>query len=435
MNTNKVNDVVIIGGGLMGCSAAWQLAQAGKQVLMIEKQQPVFTNGSSLGTARMCRNFGPQDDVFTWMQKTSVSEASKLIDFLNNNSDTQHSMDEIFTTSPVTYVFKDSQRDYVNTLVNAPENNSAVQYASNPAEADKLLGMSTADGMHIVRERRPHSGTVSPHAFIEKMRLGFILSGGQIRYEEAVTEIRRNKSSYTICCGDTRIECRQLVSAAGPFTGSLLRDIAPEFQDIVEAKRVPLAYFKPKEASYSRLSDTQKRVLRDAYPMSTMDSPSYFTMIERWEDDRPVIKMGGHWMRSEVKDLDTVWDQELSHGEIATFLQQTVDYLQSNKLPLDADDLEYVQGYSCVYTLTQDEVPTVRHALLSDGSADPNFVVIAGLSGRGANGTLGYGLLAADMLCGRPGDSSPMYVKSRQVLNGELVLDNSLITSAMTTVG
>jgi len=432
---NKIYDVVVIGGGLMGCSAAWHLAQAGKQVLMIEKQQPVFTHGSSMGTARMCRNFGPQDDVFTWMQKTSVSEARKLIDFLNQNSDAQHSMEEIFTTSPVTYVFKESQSDYVSTLVNAPENRNAVQYASNPVEADQLLGMNTADGIHVVRERRQYSGTVSPHAFIEKMRLGITLSGGQIRYEEAVTKITRDSASYTISCGDTRIQCRQLVSAAGPFTSTLLRNIAPEFQDIVQAKRVPLAYFKPKEASYSRLSNAQKHRLRDAYPMSTMDSPSYFTMIERWEDDRPVIKMGGHWMRSDIHDLDTVWDQELSNEEKQTFLEQTVHYLQSNRLPLDADDLEYVQGYSCVYTLTEDEVPTVRNALLPDGSADPNFIVIAGLSGRGANGTLGYGLLATDLLCGRSGDTSPMYVKSRKVLNGEIVLDNSLIKSAMSTVG
>jgi glycine/D-amino acid oxidase-like deaminating enzyme len=267
------------------------------------------------------------------------------------------------------------------------------------------------------------------------MRLGITLSGGQIRYEEAVTKITRDSASYTISCGDTRIQCRQLVSAAGPFTSTLLRNIAPEFQDIVQAKRVPLAYFKPKEASYSRLSNAQKHRLRDAYPMSTMDSPSYFTMIERWEDDRPVIKMGGHWMRSDIHDLDTVWDQELSNEEKQTFLEQTVHYLQSNRLPLDADDLEYVQGYSCVYTLTEDEVPTVRNALLPDGSADPNFIVIAGLSGRGANGTLGYGLLATDLLCGRSGDTSPMYVKSRKVLNGEIVLDNSLIKSAMSTVG
>ena len=40
-------DVVVIGGGLMGSSTAWQLARDGQRVLLLEKQGEVYTQGSS----------------------------------------------------------------------------------------------------------------------------------------------------------------------------------------------------------------------------------------------------------------------------------------------------------------------------------------------------------------------------------------------------
>ena len=47
-------DVLVIGGGLMGSAAAWQLSRTGKRVLLLEKQAAVYNSGASLGVVREC---------------------------------------------------------------------------------------------------------------------------------------------------------------------------------------------------------------------------------------------------------------------------------------------------------------------------------------------------------------------------------------------
>ena len=49
----KIEDIVVIGGGLMGSSTAWELSKYGQNVLLIEQQDSVYTFGSSLGEARI----------------------------------------------------------------------------------------------------------------------------------------------------------------------------------------------------------------------------------------------------------------------------------------------------------------------------------------------------------------------------------------------
>jgi len=49
-------DTVVIGGGLMGSATAWQLSRQGNEVLLLEKQDSIYTQGSSYGVARIARS-------------------------------------------------------------------------------------------------------------------------------------------------------------------------------------------------------------------------------------------------------------------------------------------------------------------------------------------------------------------------------------------
>ena len=75
-------------------------------------------------------------------------------------------------------------------------------------------------------------------------------------------------------------------------------------------------------------------------------------------------------------------------------------------------------GYSCVYSLTESEVPYVTHALAPDGNRDPNLIVVGGMSGVGAKGALGYGVIATDLLLGRT-ESDPVYLAAREAFGFE----------------
>ncbi|TMK83691.1 MAG: FAD-dependent oxidoreductase [Actinobacteria bacterium] len=48
-------DVVVVGAGVMGAAAAWRLARAGRDVMLLEQFEVGHDHGSSHGAARVFR--------------------------------------------------------------------------------------------------------------------------------------------------------------------------------------------------------------------------------------------------------------------------------------------------------------------------------------------------------------------------------------------
>ena len=101
-----MENIVVIGGGLMGTSITWKLAEQGKKVLLLERQSSIYTSGSSYGAARIARSLGPKMDIFSFVNNRSVKEVGHLVDFLNKAEKERHFIEDVYTTSPVNYLYK-----------------------------------------------------------------------------------------------------------------------------------------------------------------------------------------------------------------------------------------------------------------------------------------------------------------------------------------
>jgi sarcosine oxidase/N-methyl-L-tryptophan oxidase len=67
-------DVIIIGGGIVGVSTAYVLAQRQKNVLLLEQFVPAHQRGSSHGDGRMTRYaYGANEAVYLEMVKRSFA--------------------------------------------------------------------------------------------------------------------------------------------------------------------------------------------------------------------------------------------------------------------------------------------------------------------------------------------------------------------------
>ena len=335
-------------------------------------------------------------------------------------------MEDIYTTSPVTYIFQKSQDELVAGLLKGQTD--PYEYASNPLEAMTFFGMKVPDSLRIIRETKPYSGTMNPVVLIAKLHEGIKLAGSQVQYNEKVTRLQRIRDHYRIVTTNSKtgesqtIRARKIVSAAGPYTGSLLVDLAPYFDRLITTKRLFLAFFKPDKSFWESLDMSQKIHFNASFPTAEMDSEIFYAMLDNYDEEGiPIIKAGGHFLRTDVPDLNKAWGMPVSVTEQEWAKSHLLKYLALLGFPCSSTDLDYYKGYSCVYSLSASEIPYVTRLPRDQGSTDPNVVVIAGLSGVGAKGALAYGLHAADLLLGKD-NSDVAYQKAKKGLGEERLL-------------
>ena len=424
--TERIENIVVIGGGLMGSSTAWELSKYGENVLLIEQQDSVYTFGSSFGEARISRSLGPKNDIFSYLQQTSVSETQGSVDYLNDDATAQiHKMEDIYTTSPVTYIYYNSQLIDVEKLLDGQTDK--YEYAPNAENAFEMFGMTIPDSTMVIREYKQYSGTLNPKILIAKLHDGIRKKGNRIRYNEKVTILKRVNGIYEIEITNSKtgeieiLFTKKVVAAAGPFNGSLVKEIAPYFGELITPKRLFLAFLKINSHTYESLTEEQQNRIREFYPVAYLNSEIFYSMIEKYDDQGiPILKVGGHFLRTDIDDLNTVWQKELSTQEIEWSKEKTVNYLGSLNLPINMSDLEFHSGYSCVYSLTESEIPYVTN-VIHGSEVDQNFVLVGGMSGTGAKGSLTYGLIAANLLLEKK-DTSAMYQKTKKALGSDRLL-------------
>jgi len=215
--------------------------------LLLEKQPKVYTAGSSYGEARIARSSNRGNDMWSYLHNRSVEEVIELIDFLNSiEGDEKYSIKDIYTTSPVTYVGRTKIYDKLyNSLIRQEVN---YKMAITPEEGEKMFGVNLPDSVLIQKEYNLHSGTINPKKLIEYLHEAVRKKGNQVWYQNQVTKIIQKENYYEIEITDLKtneqktIKSKKIVSAAGPYTGELLNQIAPYFQQPIQPQRVFLAF-------------------------------------------------------------------------------------------------------------------------------------------------------------------------------------------------
>jgi len=405
-NKKVIHEVIVLGGGLMGSSAAWHLSNQGKSLVLIEKQDRVYECGSSKGEARIVRSSNIEnDELWSYLHNCSVIEVEKLIRFLNNQG-IAISMEDIYTTSPISYIARLEELEQL--LSNLEKQDIKFEIASTIEEGKSKFGVNLKQGTFLQREYKTHSGTLNPHKLIQSLHKAVALKGNLIWYNTKVELVEKDEELYAISvvgkhAKPETVYAKQVVCAAGPYTGPLLKNIACYFNNLINPKRVFLGFLKIKNEHYHKLTQEQKLQLKNGFPVIDrsidLQAEEFFAMIEKQDiHDNLIMKAGGHYQRADIINTDKVWKAKLSADEIRWTIEKIVDYINFLNLPIKADQIEVVDEYSCIYSLTETEVPYVTPILNDDGSTDKDFVVIAGMSGVGAKGAMTYGLIAANLL-------------------------------------
>ena len=431
-----MENIIVIGGGLMGSSVAWQLSNYGEKVLLIEQQGKKYRGGSSYGKARISRSLGRKKDIFSFVNNRTVEEVKKLLHFLNGlEKRKKHSIQEIYRTSPVSYLLdKELHKDKIKRVTYKKQKDK-YKKASGDA-AFRKFGVTIPDSQMLIREYKKHSGTLNPAVLIKKLRLGIEKKGNKIKYNCKATKIVKKNDFYEIKMFDTKtgkkktLQAKKVIVATGPYTTSLLKKNAPYFKKLITPKRVILSFFRIKKQRYLRLSKAERKSILNAHPLFDQNGKMFFSMIEKIDKiGRPLFKAGGHAIRRNIIDLDRVWTQQIRNKEIRWTKKQFRKYLEMLEIYIEKKDIECTDSYNCVYSVSKTEIPFVTNILTKNNIVDKDMIVVGGMSGVGAKGSLAYGMLAANLLLGIE-ESSKIYQKTKKELgNSQLRLKTKKVKS------
>jgi len=413
-----MEEIIVIGGGLMGSSVAWKLAEQGEKVLLLEQQTKKYNNGSSYGAARISRSLGPKKDVFSFVHNRTVKEVKSLIQFLNKDKSAgKHKMEDIYNTSPVSYIYTKDQYAAIDKLQYKKQRKDYRRASGN--SAFRKFGVTLEDNQVLVREKKKYSGTINPAALIKKLRIGIECKGGRIGFNRKVVSLIKKEEGFELKILNTKthktktIQAKKVVVAAGPYTVSVLKDFAPYFDRVITPKRVFVAYFKIKDERYQAFSTIEKKNILDAQPVFSQIDKEYFSLVEEIDrDGAPIFKAGGHKIRRNIIDIDAVWSMKIRKKEVKWVRKQFRKYFEMLEIFLKKKEIELVKGYNCIYSVTRSEVPLVTNIHNRYGSLDKNIVVIGGMSGIGAKGCLAYGEIGANLIRGKSGEDSKIYRKA-----------------------
>ncbi|MEM8487790.1 MAG: FAD-dependent oxidoreductase [Bacteroidota bacterium] len=407
----EVHEVVVIGGGLMGSATSWHLAQAGLPVVLLEKQDSLYTTGSSYGDTRITQKHSLLTDDEAFLHTRALKETAGLIAYLNERYEVArpYIMEHIYTTAIVTNIHPRNQKDAIVPILERQEVDFKI--ADSPASADEQFKMDIPDSLLVLREYGLYTGTLNPMSLINHLHLAIDGMGSEVRYRSKVTGLTKQDDVFRIevehvASGEVEVMlARNVVAAAGPYTGSLLASLNPAISDLIQPQRVAEAFLKLNDERFASLTVPEQVRYAMGFPLVNSfpneKAQPYQATVEYFEDNgNPLLKVGSQ-ERSQVSNLDMVWGLNLSAQEQGDAVDNLLDYTRLLGMSLTADDIEYVDGRSSVYSMTKTAVPYVSKVPDTNGDEIDGLVMLAGMSGTGARAAMVYGLIAANLVLGR----------------------------------
>ncbi|MER5750351.1 N-methyl-L-tryptophan oxidase [Streptomyces sp. NPDC002088] len=354
-------DVVVVGAGLTGSSAAWQLAVRGLSVTLLEARTIGHTDGSSHGTSRIYRRAYADPH---YIQLTG--QAQELWDELEDRSGTR-----LRTRTGGLDHGTERRPEALLTLMK--EHGVPAELLTPGAASERFAGMEFAgpvlfhpDAGHLDADRTVRAGVDIAAA-----------SGARVVEQSPVTGIEQPADGVLVHTGDRTIRAGHVVVAAGPWLPELLPSIGV-------LPRLPRTWVTQQQVFHFRHRDP-----RAAWPTMVYKEGIQLFGLPSGADggSTPAMKVAQH-------DGGTATTASGRDRVIDPASRETVTSWVRRWLP--GLDPEPVAEASCLYTMTADEDFVIDRI----GSV----VIASPCSGHGAKFAPLVGSLVADLVEGGRAD-------------------------------
>lgn len=361
---SKHFDVIVIGLGSMGSTAAYQLAKRGQRVLGLERFGPAHDQGSHHGGSRIYRQSYFEDPAYVPLLLRSY-ELWKEIE--------KESHADILHVTGGLLMGKSDSLTVSGSLESAKRWNLPFEMLDAKEIRDRFPAFNPTGDTVALYEK--NAGFVRPEASVYNHLLQAEKYGAELRFFEQVLswEAHPSGEGVRVITSNGAYEAGKLVISPGAWSPVILEDLGLPF----EVERQVMMWFEPMDG---------------IDPFREGKQPIY---IWEAEDEMQIYGFPAHGLASEGAKIaffrmgqpctpETIDRQvhdaeiELMRGYIATRLPQL--------------NGRFLQAKTCMYTNTPDQ-----HFVISTHPRHPQVAVAAGFSGHGFKFASVVGEILADL--------------------------------------
>jgi glycine/D-amino acid oxidase-like deaminating enzyme len=381
---NSTADIVVIGGGVMGCSTAYNLAREGARNVTLVERNAVCSGGTAKSCAITRTHYSIPINMLHAVESLKIFE----------NFGERVGGDCGFQRTGYIIVGPEEHREPMVAVFKAQNAHGIDTAVLTPAEAQAIHPLLRLDDVGVIGYDT-RAGYCDPHgtttAYAQRARE----LGVDVRTDTPVTGLRRNGGHFAVQTPAGNIETPVVVLAAGPWTNAVAGGLGVAFPyEVSRHKVITLKISQSYDLNWPTVKD-----------LTTADK-IYFR-----PETGGVVLVGTGDHGDPIEDADTLTDSvDLEHvGRI--------EALMARRMPAFAD-AEFTAGWTGPYDITPDWNPIVGAVPDQDG-----LFVAVGFSGHGFKLAPTIGEALAQAVLGLPPRVpieaySPARFAQGQVLHG-----------------
>ncbi len=224
-----MKDVIVIGGGVIGCSIARELARYNAEILVLERGNDVSVGTTKANSGIVHGGYdakpGTKKALYNVRGNAMFDELSKELEFPFRRN------------GSMVLCFDPSQKDGLTELYNRGVQNG-------------VSGLYIAEGNDEIRKLEPHvseqavaalvvpsGGIVSPYEMCVAYAENAAVNGVQFRFESEVVAVEKAEGGFVVKCADGSIHnAKVVVNCAGVFADAINNMVCQEKLHITARK-------------------------------------------------------------------------------------------------------------------------------------------------------------------------------------------------------
>lgn len=409
-DSNHVNNIVIIGGGLMGAAAAYRLSLivqaecANVHITLLERGEKDFSTGSSAGETRITR-------------KTSFENSDVIPEMTMWSNSVLYQLGAI---EPSQTVILGNNPRYINQAITAAVNSQVIH--TPLAQAALSIPYIHTKGLDGIIEAQMDedgngSGIINPRVAIRQMLQKAEQSGVALKFQTIVDSIVENSDGRIdvhLKSGET-IRADKVIAAASVWNDNLVGAPTPaslytkakvlkvfwfKFREETNLKEFPNFIFKIKGGMEFAAMHPGFANKYPGYDFTDPSTEEGFYMLKEVLSDGTYLKLGHYQPAPRLKeDADVIFGRESITKDHETLVAGFVREFLPGLAPqlLDVYDGSASMTKTYLESFANDAMPVIGPRL-----SRSNVVVMTGFSGIGAKFAVAAGFYAAFYALNRP---------------------------------